>query len=121
MVYNGKLFWLEGKIHIKNREKLVEWLSQCPKEEGWFDIVVTPLGAINNTNQSKLYHKWCDIMHSEFGMNSKAEMHEHLKKEYNSGESTKNFDTKGWSEYMIKVQAFAHEHNITLPVGLADD
>lgn len=120
MVYNGKLFWSEGKIHIQKKADLVTWLSQFP-EEAWFDLVVTPKGVGNNTNQSKLYHKWCDIMYKEFGWDSKAEMHNYLKETYNGSESTKAFDTKDWADYMIKVQSFAHEHNIILPVGLADD
>jgi hypothetical protein len=120
MTYQSKLFWSENRIHIQKRDNLVKWLSQFP-EEAWFDIVITPKGAGNNTAQSKLYHKWCDILYKEFGWDSKAEMHEHLKLTYNGGESTRNFDTKDWSEYMIKVQAFANEHNINLPLGLSDE
>lgn len=116
MTYQGKIFFMEGKIHIKKKADLLTWLSQFP-DESTFDFVVTPLGVSNNTNQSKLYHKWCDIMYKDFGWDSKSELHDFFKKTFNNGESTKNFDTKDWSEFMIKVQAFAHENNIILPTG----
>lgn len=116
MTYQGKIYFMEGKVHIKKKEDFVKWLEQFP-DQGYFDFTVTPIGPGNNTNQSKLYFTWCDIMYKEFGWDSKAEMHEYLKTTYNGGESTKNFDTKAWSDYMIKVQSFAHQHNITLPIG----
>jgi len=118
-MYTGKLFW-DGKIpRIQQKDKLIEWLSQFP-DDSWFTIQVTPTGSSNNTDQSKLYHKWCDIIAQEYGWDSGDEVHEYMKKTYNKGQSTKGFDTKQWSEYMIKVQAFANENQINLPTGFSE-
>lgn len=114
--FEGNLYWDGKDPKIQARDKFVEWLKQFPADQ-WFRIDVVLLGAANNTSQSKLYHKWCDIIQNEFGWDSKDEVHEYLKKTYNSGKSTKAFGTKEWSEYMIKVQAFANSHNINLPIG----
>jgi hypothetical protein len=116
MKYQGNIYW-DGKTpRIQSKEKFIEWLSQFPEDQ-WFSMEITPIGTLNNTSQSKLYHKWTDIMAEEFGWDSGTEMHQFLKDKYNDGKSTKGFSTKEWSEYMIKVQAFAHSNNITLPTG----
>lgn len=117
MNYNTKLYWDGTSPRIQQKDKLVEWLKQFPEDQ-WFEVDVKPIGKHNNTSQSKLYHKWCDIMAEEFGWDSGDEMHTYLKDTYNNGESTKGFDTKQWSEYMLKVQAFASQNNINLPQGL---
>ena len=119
-VYTGKIFWSEQTLHIKKKNDLITWLSQF-EEDSWFDIQVTPVGKANNGSQPKLYWKWCDIIHKEYGWDSSQEVHTYLKNIYNNGESTKGFDTKQWSEYMIKVQAFANENDITLPLGNSID
>lgn len=116
MGYETKLYW-DGEIpRIQTKEKLIEWLKQFPNDK-WFSLVVEPIGDLNNSKQQKLYHKWCDILASEYGWNSGDEMHQYLKGEYNGGKSTRGFDMKQWSEYMIKVQVFANENNINLPTG----
>lgn len=114
--YKGNIYWDGEGPRIQSREKFVEWLKQFP-EDLWFNFEVTPIGKINDSAQRSLYFKWCDIMAEEFGWNDGQEMHDHLKQTYNNGKSTKGFTTKQWSEYMIKVQAFASSHNITLPTG----
>jgi len=119
MSYKGELLWLDKTINIKNKAGLVEFLSNYP-DDTWFEINVVPIGKTNNTNQSKLYFKWCNILAQEFGWDSQGEMHEYFKNTYLDGQSTKGLDTKGWSEYMIKVQAFANEHSINLPTGYSD-
>lgn len=115
MGYEGKLFWTGEKPLIQTKDKLVEWLKQFP-DDSWFAFNVEPLGAINNTNQQKLYFTWRDILADYFGY-TKAEMHEELKRMFNDGQSTKGLDTKGWSLMMTQILAFAGDHNITLPVG----
>ena len=116
MKYTGSIYWDGEKPLIKQREKLIEWLSQFPKDE-WFNFEVTLLGKSDNSAQQKLYFKWCDIIATEFGWDSGQHVHKYLKDTYNSGKTTKDFEVKDWSEYMIKVQAFANENNITLPLG----
>lgn len=116
--FTGNLYWDGEKPMIQGRDQLVKWLSQFPADQ-WFSIDVTLIGSVNNTAQARLYFSWCDLIAGELGWNSGDEIHEYCKTTYNSGRSTKELDVKGWSEYMIKVQAFAGEHNITLPTGEA--
>lgn len=116
MKYEGLIYYDGSKPLIQNKDKFIEWLSTF-KEDQWFSITVVPVGSVNNTAQQKLYHKWCDIMTAEFGWDSRQEMHDYLKKTYNNGESTKGFDVKQWSEYMIKVSSFANSNGINLPTG----
>lgn len=118
MNYSGKLYWDGESPKIQTKDKFVEWLKQFP-EDRWFTIDVKPLGNLNVSNQSKLYHKWCDILAEEYGWDSGDDMHQFLKKTYNNSESTKGMDTKQWSTYMTKVLSFASENNITLPTGLS--
>lgn len=114
--YEGRIFW-DGQIpRIESKEKFIEWLKQFP-DDSWFNITVEVKGSAN-TNQKKLYHKWCDILAQEFGWDSGKEMHEYLKDTYNSGQSTKDMDTKQLAEYMTKVSAFASMNNVTLPQGI---
>lgn len=114
--YQGNIYW-DGKMPlIQTRDKFIEWLKQFPEDQ-WFSFEVNAIGSLNNTNQQKLYHKWCDILSQEYGWDSSDEMHEFLKEKYNNGKSTKGFDTKQWSEYMTKVLSFAGEHSINLPTG----
>lgn len=120
MAYTGKLLWLGGKPSIHRKDNLIEWLSQYP-DDTWFELTVNPIGNINNSDQSKLYHKWCDIIAEEFGWDSGNAMHTYFKEQYNNKQSTKSFDTKDWSTYMNKILAFAGEHNITLPIGNSND
>lgn len=116
MKYTGSIYWDGEKPLIKQRDKLVEWLSQFPADE-WFDFDIIPLGKSNNSLQQKLYFRWCDIIASDLGWDSGKEVHKYFKTTYNSDKSTKDLDVKGWSEYMIKVQSFASENNIKLPTG----
>ena len=118
-MYKLELFFDGEKLHIKRKEQLITWLKEHG-EDFWCEAHLQIRGATKVSSQQKLYFVWCDIMYKEFGWDSKKEMHDYLKEKYNGGESTKTFDTKAWSDYMIKVQAFANEHNITLPLGLAE-
>ena len=115
MGYESKILWMDGKINIHRKDKLVEWMSTFP-EDTWFEFVLNPLGDVNTTNQSTLYFKWRDILSDYFGY-TKAEMHNELKRQFNDGQSTKGLDTKGWSLMMTQVLAFAGENNINLPTG----
>lgn len=117
-MYNTQLYWDGQKINIKKKEELVKYLETLGPGT-WFDIVVTPLGTTNNTSQSKLYFKWRDIIANELGWTG-TDMHDYLKDLFNGGKSTKGLDTKGWSQFMLQVSAFAGEHNITLPTGEAE-
>ena len=114
--YQIQIYWDGEKPRIQYREKFIEWLSTLPKDI-WVTGEVNVIGSLNNTPQSKLYFTWCDLIAQEFGWDSGSEVHDFLKTRYNNGKSTKSFDTKQWSEYMIKVQAFASESNIKLPTG----
>lgn len=115
-MHNTGLYWDGQKINIVKREELVAYLETFGAGN-WFSIVVTPVGTVNNTEQSKLYHKWCDLIARELGWDSGDEIHAEFKKRFNNSKSTKGFDTKQWSEYMTKVLAFAGEYNIKLPTG----
>jgi len=114
--YQIQIYWDGEKPRIQYRDKFIEWLSVLPADT-WVTGEVNVIGSLNNTTQSKLYFKWCDIIAQEFGWDSGQEVHEFLKTRYNSSQSTKSFDTKQWSEYMLKIQAFAAESNIILPTG----
>ena len=116
--FKGNIYWDGEGPRIQTREKFVEWLKQFPEDQ-WFSFEVTPLGSVNSSSQRNLYFKWCDIIAEEYGWDSGTELHEYFKDTYNNGKSTKGFTVKEWSEYMIKVQAFAHQHNINLPIGNA--
>ncbi len=119
-MYETKIYW-DGKApRIQQKDKFIEWLSTFPEEQ-WFQMNVSPIGSINTSKQSKLYHKWCDILAAEFGWDSGREMHNYFKDEYNNGKSTKGFEVKDWTEYMIKVSAFADSNNIELPLGYEDN
>ena len=118
MEYNGKIYWDGEGPKIQTKDKFIEWLKQFPEEQ-WFTFQVIPVGSINASNQSKLYHKWCDIIADEFGWDSGSEMHDYFKQQFNNSQSTKSFDTKQWSTYMSKVLAFANSNNINLPTGLS--
>ena len=114
--YPIQIYWDGVGPKIQNKQKFIEWLSQFP-EDTWVTGEINAIGSLNNTAQSKLYFKWCDIIAEEFGWDSGQEVHVFLKTRYNNEKSTKSFDTRQWSEYMIKVQAFAAESNIKLPTG----
>lgn len=116
--YESKVYW-DGEIpRIQVKDQFIEWLKQYPSDS-WFRFVVEPLGSLNDGKQQRLYHKWCDIIHQEYGWDSRQEIHEYFKATYNNGESTTGMDTRQWSEYMLKIQAFAAENNIILPTGLS--
>jgi len=114
MNYEGKIYWDGEAPFIQTKQKFIEWLEKYPKDQ-WFSFQVAPIG-LEATNQSKLYFKWRDILAEEFGWDNNA-MHNHLKKTYNEGKSTKNMSVEQWSEYMSKILAFAGDSNITLPMG----
>jgi hypothetical protein len=114
--FTGNIYWDGKNPKIQGRDKFIEWLSQYPEDQ-WLSFTVEPRGSINDSNQRRLYHKWCDILYDEFGWDSSAEMHEFFKERFNNGQSTKGFDQEQWSKYMTKVAAFANENNINLPNG----
>lgn len=113
--YNGNIYWDGKSPLIQQRDKFIEWLKQFPQDQ-WFSFEVNPIGSINSSDQQRLYFKWRDILADYFGY-TQAEMHEELKRQFNAGKSTKSLDTKGWSQFMTQVLAFAGEHDITLPTG----
>jgi len=112
--YQGNIYWDGTKPLIQTRDKFIEWLKGFPQDQ-WFSFEVSPFG-IGASNQQKLYFKWRDILAEELGWDSAA-MHEHLKKTYNGGKSTKGMETIEWSAFMAKVLAFAGSNSITLPMG----
>lgn len=115
-MHKTEIYWDGESPKIVKRNELVDFCRSY-QPGSWFSVVVTPLGTSNNTDQSKLYHKWCDIIAQDLGWDSGNELHQEFKKKFNNSESTRGFDTKQWSEYMTKVLAFAGEYNINLPTG----
>jgi hypothetical protein len=115
-MYNIAIYWDGEKALIQKREDMIKFMKDFPPGS-WFSGVITPLGETNNTDQSRLYFTWCDILAKEYGWDSKQEMHEFFKKTFNDGGSTKGFTTKEWSNYLIKVQAWANSNGINLPQG----
>lgn len=115
-MHNTQIYWDGESPKIVKKADLVEYLKTYPPGS-WFNVIVTPLGSSNNTDQSRLYHKWTDIIARELGWGSGNEVHKHFKEQFNNGESTKGFDTIQWSEYMMKVSAFAGDYRINLPLG----
>ena len=113
-MYEGAIFFDGEKPLIKQKEQFIEYLKTFPADS-WFSFVVTPLGAVNNTEQSKLYHKWLDIIGNDLGW-THHELHTYLKGMLNGGKSTKGMNIDEWSKYMTKVLAWASEQEITLPL-----
>ena len=118
MSYNTELYWDGQSPKIVRKEELIKYLEGYAPNT-WFSLEVLPLGFTNSTSQSKLYHKWKDILADAFGWTTR-EMHNHLKVYYNGGKSTKDMTTKEWSDFMIKILAWAGEEEIVLPLGLQE-
>lgn len=117
--YEGRVLWLGGIPKIQFKERFLEYLKNFP-DDTWFSLEIAPCGPLNESKQRNLYFLWCNII-AEFLGYSEVELHEEFKRLYLQGKSTKGMNTKQWSDFMLKVQAFSADKGIILPKTEEDD
>lgn len=110
--FKQRMWWDGKKFHLKQPEKLNEW-GKTLKPDTWVEMIVVP--PLSQSEQQELYFHWRDIIAKYLGY-TPAEMHEHFKKEYLGGRSTKILTTEAWIQFLDVIKVFANEHNIYLPL-----
>lgn len=101
-------------IIVDSEEKRAEALNIISKLDisNGYNVVITEDMSIS---QQALYWIWLTCMEDETGT-ERGEIHEHLKEEFNDGESTTNLDKFNMQKYMMKVNAWASsEFMVYLP------
>lgn len=101
-----------------------------------FEVIVRPYIETRNLNQNALYWKWLSLMADHFNEKSlshhytKEEMHDLMRHLYLGYEdikvgntiikgqlkSTADLDRSEMSEYMQKIEAWAAQHDLLLPI-----
>ena len=102
-------------------DRVVSYLERLRDGEYILEIVKTK--NQRTAAQNRLYWKWLSLI-SDYTGYTKEEMHEYFKQEYLPSKevlgkqipkSTTDLDTKGFTDYLKKIEQMTKQYNIKLP------
>lgn len=104
-----------GKLEILNTKLFNDYLASLP-DGTEVELKIRKVNNRRHEEQNNYYWLILRIIADELGYDNPDLLHEHFKKEYNSGQSTTDMNPKEFSEYIQKIIIYASgELGIILP------